>query len=183
MPRPASCRPGRLAFEEEAIIYRVLFICMGNICRSPAAETVVRALVERAGMTSQVEVDSAGTHAYHADEAPDARMRKAATRRSYDMRGLRARALTADDFRRFDRVLAMDRQNFEFARRLCSPEWHDKLGMFIDCAVPATGEREIPDPYYGGAGGFEHVLDLCEIAGRGLVAELQAKFGHDGKRR
>ena len=162
---------GPPCFLEVLSLYRVLFVCMGNICRSPAAETVVRSLAGKAGLSSFLEVDSAGTHAYHEGERPDSRMRKAAAGRTYDLSGLRAKRLTSEDFARFDRILAMDRQNLAFIRRMCPPEFHDKVGLFMDFARE-TGEEEIPDPYYGGAEGFERVLDLCEAAGRGLVAAV-----------
>ncbi len=149
-------------------MYRVLFVCMGNICRSPAAETVVRSLAGKAGLSRFLELASAGTHAYHEGERPDSRLRKAAARRAYDLDGLRARRLNGGDFARFDRLLAMDRQNLEFMRRVCPAEFHGKLGLFMAFARDA-GEEEIPDPYYGGAEGFERVLDLCEAAGQGLL--------------
>ena len=152
-------------------LYRVLFVCMGNICRSPAAEVVVRSLAHRAGLSSFLEVDSAGTHAYHEGEAPDLRVRKAAAKRSYDLRGLRARRLENSDFIRFDRILAMDHQNLSFMYRICAVEFHPKLGLFMDFAE-GDSEDEIPDPYYGGDDGFERVLDLCEQAGKGLIKTL-----------
>ena len=148
--------------------YRVLFVCMGNICRSPAAEVVVRSMAQQAGLSSFLEVDSAGTHAYHEGESPDPRVRTAAARRSYDLSGLRARRLVDSDFIRFDRILAMDRQNLAIMNRLCPPESQAKLGLFLDFA-DAVSEEEIPDPYYGGAAGFERVLDLCELAAKGLI--------------
>lgn len=149
-------------------MYRVLFVCMGNICRSPAAEVVVRTLAKKAGLSSFLEVDSAGTHAYHVGEGPDPRVQKAAAKRAYDLRKLRARRLIDEDFVRFDRILVMDRQNLAFARRLCPPEHHGKLGLFLEFAE-AIQEDEVPDPYYGGPEGFERVLDLCEMAGKGLI--------------
>jgi protein-tyrosine phosphatase len=148
--------------------YRVLMVCMGNVCRSPAAEAIVRSLGKKAGLSRFLEVDSAGTHAYHDGERPDSRMCKAAARRSLDLTGLRARRLTSADFVRFDRILAMDRRNLEYMRNKCPPGLHDKLGLFMDYA-PEAGDDEIPDPYYGNAEGFERVLDLCEAAGRGLI--------------
>jgi protein-tyrosine phosphatase len=151
--------------------YSILFVCMGNICRSPAAEAIVRSLAEKAGGSCFLEVDSAGTHAHGG--RPDPRMGKAAARRAYDLGGLRSRQLIDEDFFRFDRILAMDRQNLEFLRRMCPPGLHGKLGLFIEFA-PETGEDEISDPYYGGAEGFEHVLDLCEAAGRGLIDAVGA---------
>jgi protein-tyrosine phosphatase len=141
---------------------------MGNICRSPAAEAIVRTLAGKAGLSRFLEVDSAGTHAYHDGERPDPRMCKAAAKRAYDLKSLRARRLVNEDFLRFDRILAMDNQNLDYLRRKCPTELHDKLGLFIDYAKE-TGEEEIPDPYYGNAEGFERVFDLCEAAGEGLI--------------
>lgn len=154
-------------------MYRVLFVCMGNICRSPAAEAVVRSLARRAGLGDVLEVDSAGTHAYHEGEPPDPRVRKAAAKRSYELGARRARRLVEADFLRFDRILAMDRQNLAFMRRVCPSELHGKLGLFLEFAEAAS-EDEIPDPYYGGPEGFERVLDLCEVAGRGLIDAVAA---------
>jgi protein-tyrosine phosphatase len=157
--------------------YRILFVCMGNICRSPAAEAIVRSLAKKAGGSRFLEVDSAGTHAHNEGGRPDPRMGKAAARRAYDLGGLRSRQLTDEDFFRFDQVLAMDRQNLEFLQRKCPPGLHGKLGLFIEFA-PETGEDEIPDPYYGNAEGFEHVLDLCEAAGKGLINALALETGN-----
>ena len=152
-------------------VHRVLLVCMGNICRSPAAEVIVRTLARQAGLSRLLEVDSAGTHAYHEGESPDPRVRKAAAKRRYDLSGLRARRLEEEDFRRFDRVLAMDKQNLAFMRRCCPPEHQHKLGLFLDFATESSHD-EIPDPYYGGEEGFEVVLDLCEQAAEGLLATL-----------
>lgn len=151
--------------------YKVLLVCMGNICRSPAAEVIVRTLARQAGVSRFLEVDSAGTHAYHEGEAPDQRVRRAAARRDYDLGGLRARRLEAEDFQRFDRILAMDKQNLAFMRRLCPIEHQHKLGLFLDFADDPS-QDEIPDPYYGGDEGFEVVLDLCEQAAKGLLETL-----------
>ncbi|MDR3300355.1 MAG: low molecular weight phosphotyrosine protein phosphatase [Candidatus Accumulibacter sp.] len=153
--------------------YKILFVCMGNVCRSPAAEAIVRSQAEKAGLSRFLEVDSAGTHVYDNGERPDPRMRKAAARRAYNLDGLRSRRLIEEDFIRFDRILAMDHQNLKFLRHECQSHLHDKLGLFIDFA-PKTGEEEIPDPYYGNAAGFERVLDMCEAAGRGLVGAVEA---------
>lgn len=150
---------------------RVLFVCMGNICRSPLAEEVMRVFVARARMSSNVEVDSAGTHAYPEGEQPDQRARKVAASRGYDLSRRRARRVTGDDYQKFDRIFAMDRQNLSFLKRHCPPEYQTKLGLFLDC-VDGAELDEIPDPYYGGAAGFERVLDLCEQAAKCLVAEL-----------
>jgi protein-tyrosine phosphatase len=151
---------------------------MGNICRSPAAEAIVRSLAGKAGLSRFLEVDSAGTHAYDEGVRPDPRMSKAAARRAYDLGGLRTRRLIEEDFLRFDRVLAMDRQNLKHLQRMCPSSLHDKLGLFIDFA-PETGEDEIPDPYYGNAEGFERVLDLCEAAGKGLI-DAVARLSRNG---
>lgn len=151
----------------------VLFICMGNICRSPTAEGVVRVHLERAGLAAQVDLDSAGTHAYHVGEPPDPRSQKAAAKRGYDLSKLRARQVNAADFLRFDLILAMDRDNLSLLRKACPPEHHDKLGLFLDYA--AGSDEEVPDPYYGGPDGFDRVLDLTESAARGLVDFLRKR--------
>ncbi|MDR2787670.1 MAG: low molecular weight phosphotyrosine protein phosphatase [Candidatus Accumulibacter sp.] len=156
--------------------YRILFVCTGNICRSPAAEGIVRALAEKAGLSRFLEVDSAGTHAYDAGDRPDPRMRKAAARRGYDLGGLRSRRLSDEDFFRFDQILAMDHQNLDHLQRKCPSGLRDKLRLFIDFAE--TGEDDIPDPYYGSVEGFERVLDLCEAAGKGLVGALASLAGN-----
>lgn len=161
-------------------MYRVLFVCMGNICRSPAAEAIIRTLAGKAGLSRFLEVDSAGTHAYHDGERPDPRMCKVAAKRAYDLKGLRARRLVNEDFLRFDLILAMDNQNLDYLRRKCPTGFHDKLGLFIDYARE-TGEEEIPDPYYGNAEGFERVLDLCEAAGEGLIKVI-APLAREGAR-
>lgn len=144
---------------------------MGNICRSPMAEGVSRVLAERAGLTSILELDSAGTHGYHEGELPDQRARKVAASRGYDLTGLRARSVREQDFSRFDHILVMDRQNLAFLHRSCPAEYHPKLGLFLDYA-DGLALDEVPDPYYGGVEGFEKVLDLCEQAGRGLIAAI-----------
>ncbi|MDR0576231.1 MAG: low molecular weight phosphotyrosine protein phosphatase [Candidatus Accumulibacter sp.] len=154
--------------------YRILFVCMGNICRSPAAEAIVRTKAGKAGLSRVLEADSAGTHAHGEGGRPDPRMVKAAAKRGYDLGGLRARRLVDGDFARFDRILAMDRQNLEYLRDRCPPDLRDRLGLFMDFAGGA-GQREIPDPYYGNAEGFERVLDLCEAAGRGLIDAVAGK--------
>ena len=149
---------------------RVLFVCMGNICRSPTAEAVVRDLARRAAGLA-IEVDSAGTHGYHAGDAPDERSIAAARRRGFDLSPLRARVVEAADFERFDLVLAMDTPVLERLRVLAPGGRHERLGLFLDYA-PALGRRDVPDPYYGGAAGFEEVLDLVEEGARGLLAAL-----------
>jgi len=154
------------------VTQRVLFVCLGNICRSPTAEAVFRRLLVQEGEDRAVEVDSAGTHAYHTGEPPDPRAIEAAARRGIDMRTLRARVVDATDFERFDLVLAMDEQNFRRLRRLAPAEHRHRLRLLLEFA-PALGRRDVPDPYYGGPTGFEDVLDLVEAASRGLLAALR----------
>jgi protein-tyrosine phosphatase len=148
---------------------RVLFVCMGNICRSPTAEGVTRTLAERSGVAAGFEFDSAGTHGYHIGKAPDARAAKAAASRGYDLSSLKARQVEETDFVRFDRILAMDRDNLELLRQACPPAHLGKLGLFLEFAS-SQDEEEVPDPYYGGPEGFERVLDLIEDAALGLLA-------------
>lgn len=147
---------------------------MGNICRSPMAEGVVRTLIERAGLIGRVELDSAGTHDWHAGAPPDRRAQNAAARRGYDLSGLRARRVAASDFARFDHILAMDRDNLALLREACPEEHRRKLGLFLDHAENFD-EEEVPDPYYGGIDGFERVLDMVEDAARGLITAVRAK--------
>lgn len=150
---------------------RILFVCMGNICRSPTAEGVTRALAERSGMAAAFEFDSAGTHGYHIGAAPDERSRKAAAQRGYDLSVLKARQVNHYDFVRFDHILAMDRGNLELLMRACPVEHQGKLGLFLEFGAGFV-EEEVPDPYYGGEDGFEHVLDLIEDAATGLLKRL-----------
>jgi protein-tyrosine phosphatase len=150
---------------------RVLFVCMGNICRSPTAEGVFRHLVEKQGLAAKILIDSAGTHNYHIGDAPDARSQAAAARRGYDLSGLRARQVLRDDFRTFDYVLAMDEANLRLLQQQCPDDCRERLKLFLEFADD-DALREVPDPYYGGAQGFEQVLDLVENAGRGLLREI-----------
>ena len=148
----------------------ILFVCMGNICRSPTAEGVFRHHAGQAGLLERLHIDSAGTHAYHVGEPADHRARAAAERRGISLEGIYARRVSSDDFERFDYILAMDEDNLARLRR-DSPEEHlRKLRLFLEFAD--THETEVPDPYYGGAAGFEYVLDLVEEASRGLLATL-----------
>ena len=149
---------------------RVLFVCMGNICRSPTAEGVFRYYAEQAGLADRLEIDSAGTHAYHVGEPADRRARAAAERRGMSLDGIRARRVSAQDYQRFDYIIAMDEDNLARLRAE-APEGHDaRLHLFLEFA--AGSETEVPDPYYGGAAGFERVLDLVEDASRGLLETL-----------
>jgi protein-tyrosine phosphatase len=151
---------------------KVLFVCLGNICRSPTAEGVVRAIAAREFPDVEVELDSAGTADYHVGEPPDPRSIAAAQRRGYDIAGLRARQVTAADLADFDYVLAMDRANLgELERSGARGRGH--VGLFMTFA-PGLGE-EVPDPYYGGAEDFERVLDLCEAGTRALLEHLRLR--------
>ena len=150
----------------------VLFVCTGNICRSPTAEGVFRALVEREGLAKKITVDSAGTHAYHIGEAPDARSQEAARRRGIDLSRQRARKATKRDVETFGYVLAMDRSHLHALKRLARSGDAAHVRLFLEFA-PEAGAREVPDPYYGGADGFEDVLDLIEAASEGLLADIR----------
>ena len=152
----------------------VLLVCMGNICRSPTAEGVLRTLVEREGLAHCFEIDSAGTHGYHVSAPPDPRAAQAAARRGYDLSRLRARQVNELDFKHFDCILAMDWDNLTILRRACPTEHRHKLGLFLEYAAHHDDE-EVPDPYYGGVDGFERVLDLVEDAARGLIAAMRTK--------
>jgi protein-tyrosine phosphatase len=150
---------------------RVLFVCLGNICRSPTAEGVLRAIATREFPALPISIDSAGTANYHVGEPPDRRTVAAARRRGYDLSSQRARQLHADDFERFDYVLAMDRANLAELERQRPAAASAQLGLFLDYA-PDSGFEEVPDPYYGGVEDFERVLDLCEAGARGLLLKL-----------
>ena len=151
---------------------KVLFVCLGNICRSPSAEAVLRAIAAREAPELSLEVDSAGTAGYHIGDAPDARSQAAALRRGYDMAPLRARIVEAADFERFDLILAMDTNNLEVLRRRAPADYRERVRLFLEFA-PDCGLDEVPDPYYGGPSGFEQVLDLVEEASRGLLSHLR----------
>jgi len=147
-------------------------VCTGNICRSPIAESVLRRRLEEASLEQAILVDSAGTHDYHVGEPPDERAQRHAARRGYDLSQRRARQVSIQDFERFDLVLAMDRGHLRILQRLCpQPERH-KLRLLMEFAQDWR-EREVPDPYYGGAEGFEQVLDMAEAAALGLLAHLR----------
>lgn len=149
----------------------VLFVCMGNICRSPTAEGVFRIVASRAGLLGRLDIDSAGTHGYHAGEPPDRRATQAAQARGYDIARLRARQVGQADFERFGWIYAMDEANLRVLTGLRPRGYQGNLGLYLDL-VPEVGAREMPDPYYGGAEGFERVVDLAEAAAEALVAKL-----------
>ena len=153
---------------------RIIFVCLGNICRSPTAEAVVRALAARELPEVGLEVDSAGTAAYHVGEPPDPRMQAAAARRGYELKALRARVVEPRDFERFDLILAMDRENLEVLHRRAPEQARERVRLFLEFS-PDSEPREVPDPYYGGANGFEEVLDLVEAAARGLLGYLRQR--------
>jgi len=155
----------------------VCFVCLGNICRSPTAEGVMRHLLERRGLAERVRVDSAGTAAYHAGELPDPRARAAARARGMVLEH-RARQFTAADWKRFDWVLAMDRDNLEDLTRMVSSaaaKEHLRLLRSFDAFAPPGAS--VPDPYYGGADGFDEVLDQCERACSGFIDHLCREHG------
>lgn len=158
---------------------KVLFVCMGNICRSPTAEGVFRQRVEQAGLQKQIMIDSAGTHSYHVGSKPDARAQEAAGRRSVDLSRLRARKVSAKDFVEFDYILAMDHDNLTDLLTDCPDEYHEKVKLFLDFAVNFP-EKDVPDPYYGGRKGFEHVLDLVEDGAEGLLNHIKEKYSYTG---
>ena len=153
---------------------RVLFVCMGNICRSPTAEGVFRKLLDDEGLSEAIEVDSAGTHAYHVGKQPDQRTIAAAMKRGVDISWRRGRQVARRDFDAFDLVLAMDRENHRDLVAVAGPKADGKLHLFLDFA-PEAKHREVPDPYFGSADGFETVLDLVETAGRGLLREMRRR--------
>lgn len=151
-------------------------VCMGNICRSPMAHGYFEHLVRQAGLEQQIQVDSAGTHAYHVGNPPDTRALQTAQRRGIDLSAQRARKALREDFHTFDYVLAMDRDNHALLAELCPEGQEHKLRLFLEFA-PQLGEREVPDPYYGGAEGFERVFDMVEAAAQGLLAEIRSRHG------
>ena len=179
-PSMLFTHPKRRAFEQalklDNTMVRVLFVCLGNICRSPTAEGVFRSVVERAGLLEHIEIDSAGTHAYHVDAPPDSRSQAAALRRGIDLSNLRGRRATRADIEQFEYILAMDRENLSNLQAICPPGLEHKLSLFLEYA-PDRPEREVPDPYNGGEHGFERVLDMIEEASHGLLVHLRKQHG------
>ncbi len=151
---------------------KILFVCLGNICRSPTAEAVLRGILAREAPELAITVASAGTSNYHPGSPPDQRSQAAARRREYDLSGLRARQVRAADFAAFDLILAMDRSNLEELLRIAPQGARGKIQLFLDYA-PEQLLREVPDPYFGGPTGFDDVLDLIEAASRGLLRRLR----------
>lgn len=152
---------------------KVLFVCMGNICRSPTAEGVFTKLVKEKQLEHYFVIDSAGTHAYHVGEQPDHRAQRAAAERAIAIEHLRARKVVMGDFEDFDFLLAMDDDNYFALTNACPEQYKHKIQYFLDYA-PQLNEREVPDPYYGGKYGFEQVLDMVEAASLGFLSSLQS---------
>lgn len=153
----------------------VLFVCMGNICRSPTAEGVFRNLIQQEGHGDWITTDSAGTHAYHIGEQPDRRSQQTARSRGIDLSDLRARKAVTNDFNQFDYVLAMDDDNYQLLEEICPAGLEEKLSLFLDFSKEYP-ETQVPDPYYGGDKGFEHVFDLVDSASRGLLEDILKRF-------
>ena len=151
---------------------RVLFVCLGNICRSPTAEGVFRHLVEEQGESDWIQIDSAGTHAYHVGSSPDQRAQQAALKRGIDLSALRGRQAIVDDFDSFDYLLAMDEENYGNLIHIAPEDKEHKIKMFLSYSANFN-ETDVPDPYYGGDQGFEHVLDLIEDASQGFLRHLR----------
>lgn len=149
----------------------ILFVCMGNICRSPTAEGVFRKFVEDADLADEIRVDSAGTHAYHVGQSPDRRAQAAAERRGYSLAKIRARRVAELDYSEFEYIVAMDEHNLAILKDMQPPESNTSIKLFLDFLD--GWETEVPDPYYGGAAGFERVLDLVEDASRALLQHIE----------
>jgi protein-tyrosine phosphatase len=155
--------------------FSVLFVCLGNICRSPTAEGVFRKLVADAGLTERVHIDSAGTAGYHQDAPPDARAMEAARNRGFELSGIRARRVAAEDFERFDLILAMDRDNLADLRNAAPDGVRAELKLLLEFSAD-PGNPDVPDPYYGGRNGFEQVLDLVSEACAGLLEDVRRRL-------
>jgi protein-tyrosine phosphatase len=150
---------------------QVLFVCTGNICRSPTAEGVARRLFAEAGLEGRVTFDSAGTHGYHVGEPPDPRTRAFAAQYGYDLSGLRARRVVPEDFVRFDLLLAMDRGHFEYLHQMRPRDALGHVALFSDL-FSTSGQEDVPDPYYGGDEGFRSVLEMSERGARAMIEVL-----------
>lgn len=150
---------------------KLLFVCMGNICRSPLAEGVFIQTAEQAGIIDDIHTDSAGTHAYHVGELPDPRSMSIATAYNIDISNQRARRVADDDFENFDYILAMDQDNYDSLINQCPEEYRQRVHLFLSFA-PHLGQDDVPDPYYGGSFGFERVYDLVTEASTGLLTSL-----------
>lgn len=153
----------------------VLFVCLGNICRSPTAHGVFRQMVQDRGLETQIHIDSAGTGGWHVGSEPDNRAQAAARRRGYELSDLRARQVSLSDFERFDYVLAMDKDNLRDLQRQAPAVYHEKIRLFLSYRDDGS-IAEVPDPYYGGEQGFNHVLDLVEEASAALLDTIAARL-------
>lgn len=153
---------------------KVLLICMGNICRSPTAHAVFRHLVTEHGLSEVIEIDSAGTHAYHIGNPPDNRSMQTARKRGIDMSDLRARQVDLGDFYHYDYLIAMDDYNMSLLTEQAPRDMKHKLSLFLSFA-PHLNQREVPDPYYGGADGFELVFDMVQAASEGLLEHIKVQ--------
>jgi protein-tyrosine phosphatase len=154
---------------------KVLFVCMGNICRSPTAQGVFESVVDEADLNRHIKIDSAGTHAYHVGEGPDRRAMQAAAKRGFELGGQHARRVEEADFTRFDYVLAMDSSNLDDLLSMCPQQYRGKVRLFLEFAENPL-QQDVPDPYYGGGQGFERVLDLIEAGSRGLLADIRRQL-------
>lgn len=154
----------------------VLFVCLGNICRSPTAHGVFQGMVDAGGFGAAINVDSAGTGDWHIGHSPDQRTAQVAATKGYDLSELRARLVTGDDFSQFDYVIAMDRANLKDLKAMQPDDYSGYLGLFLDFSTQDS-HSEVPDPYYGGEDGFELVFSLVEEASQGLLTHIQAKHG------
>ncbi len=159
-------------------MYSILFVCLGNICRSPTAEGVFKSFIDDAGLSNQVLVDSAGTSAYHVNEAPDPRSQQEAKRHGYDLSRIRSRKVTSDDYEKFDLIIAMDESNLNNLKSFKSSIYGAKLKLFLKDFAPLLSIRDVPDPYYGGAKGFTQVVQLIEQASEGLLEHLKAEISN-----
>lgn len=153
----------------------IIFVCMGNICRSPMAEGIFRREIAKAGLQDAVVIDSAGTHSYHIGKAPDPRAQSAIGRRGVDISDLRGRQVADADFEKFDYILAMDEANLGILRGNAPSHAHDKIRLLLSYSGKFPGQ-EVPDPYYGGAQGFEENLDMIEDAVAGLIEDIRARL-------
>ncbi len=158
--------------EQVESVIKVLFVCTGNICRSPTADGVFRKMVEEAGLSGRISVDSCGLSAYHVGELPDPRSREMAQSRGYDLSDIRSRKIKPSDYEQFDYVLAMDDGHLRDMRRQASSTHQTKIELFLDYHPQRTGQS-VPDPYYGGANGFEHVFDMIEETSNSLLAHIR----------
>jgi len=164
----------------EILEVRILFVCLGNICRSPMAEGLFRRELERRGLDHLVQVDSAGTGPWHVGEPPDARAQRAIARRGVDISSLRGRQVKHADLNAFDLILAMDGENLSDLLAMANDEQAGRIRLFLEFA-PQAGTREVPDPYYGGEEGFEHVLDLLQQAASGLADHVEEELRRQGR--